>query len=636
MVINIKKYIYFLILFLLVSSRILYINLYKKDYYKNKLELQTKYYTYGLSAPRGKILDINGNIIVDNIKKRVIVYEKNKNISKAQELVVAKKLSKYLKDNYTISEDELAFYIFNKSNNIKLFLTSDEYHKLKMNIYSYNDAKDIAIKYIKENLVNNISIEEKKIAKIYNLMNKDYSYDKKVIFSNVTDEEYFKIINESIPGVSGGYIYERIYPYEDLLRSILGNTGKINKDNKDDYLSDNYMLSDIVGISYLEKEYEKELRGKKAKYEVLSDGSLKLVENEVSGSDITLNIDINIEKELSNILKKYIYDTKGKVNTEYYQGSYVLVGKPTGEIVAALGYKLDEKGNINEVTSDIVNSSFVMGSVVKAASNTVGYHENVIIPGKKVNDNCVKLYLNTTKCSYKKLGLVDDITALQKSSNYYQYINALKVMGYDKYTYNMKVDAKEEDFNKYRNIFNEYGLGSKTNIDLPNESTGIKGSKIAADLLLNFSIGQYDAYTPAQVLSYINTVASSGKRYNLSLLNKENTVIDNVDITKDNMNRIQMGLNNVVKYGTGRGYVTNIDAAGKTGTSETLIDTNNDGLYETKTISTSFIGYAPINEPKYTFVVISPNISSNKRQNNYKVPINRYIIHDLTSFLFEN
>ena len=306
MVINIKKYIYFLILFLLVSSRILYINLYKKDYYKNKLELQTKYYTYGLSAPRGRILDINGNIIVDNIKKRVIVYEKNKNISKAQELVVAKKLSKYLKDNYTISEDELAFYIFNKSNNIKLFLTSDEYHKLKMNIYSYNDAKDIAIKYIKENLINNISIEEKKIAKIYNLMNKDYSYDKKVIFSNVTDEEYFKIINESIPGVSGGYIYERIYPYEDLLRSILGNTGKINKDNKDDYLNDNYMLSDIVGISYLEKEYEKELRGKKAKYEVLSDGSLKLVKNEVSGSNITLNIDINIEKELSNILKKYI------------------------------------------------------------------------------------------------------------------------------------------------------------------------------------------------------------------------------------------------------------------------------------------------------------------------------------------
>ena len=54
-----------------------------------------------------------------------------------------------------------------------------------------------------------------------------------------------------------------------------------------------------------------------------------------------------------------------------------------------------------------------------------------------------------------------------------------------------------------------------------------------------------------------------------------------------------------------------------------------------KTISTSFIGYAPFDDPKYTFVVISPNISSNKDKNNYKVPINRYIIRDITDFLFE-
>jgi hypothetical protein len=63
---------------------------------------------------------------------------------------------------------------------------------------------------------------------------------------------------------------------------------------------------------------------------------------------------------------------------------------------------------------------------------------------------------------------------------------------------------------------------------------------------------------------------------------------------------------------------------------------DNDGLYETKTITTSFVGYYPYNEPKYTFIIISPNISSNKHQNNYKVPINRYIIHDLTKILFEN
>ena len=402
------------------------------------------------------------------------------------------------------------------------------------------------------------------------------------------------------------------------------------------YLKNGYKLSDIVGVSYLEKEYESKLKGKKAKYLVNTDGSLKKVTEEEKGEDIKLNIDMNIEEKLSTILKKHILETKGKTNTEYYQGSYVIVGKPTGEIVAALGYKLDEKGKIDEVTKDIINSSFVLGSVVKAASNTVAYHENVIVPGKKINDSCVKLYMNTKKCSYTTLGLVDDISALQKSSNYFQYINALKIMGYPKYTYNMKVKVNKESFNKYRSIFKMYGLGDKTYIDLPNESTGIEGKIISPDLLLNLAIGQYDAYTPVQLLSYINTLANNKKRNNLSLLNKDNNVVSDVELSDENYKRILTGLNNVVTKGTGRGYIFKNDGAGKTGTSETLFDSNNDNIYETKTISTSFIGFMPFINPRYTFIVISPNISSNKHQNNYKVPINRYIIQDLTKILFEN
>lgn len=633
---NIKKIITSLIVFLIITIRILYLNIYKGNVYKDKLDKQTKLYTYGLSAPRGKILDINGNVIVDNTKKRVIIYEKNKNISKDKEFIIAELLSVYLKGNITLSDDEKIFYIFNKYNNIKSFLTNDEYDKYKKSIYSYNDVKKISYNYIKNNLINNIDEADYKKIKIYNLMNKDYNYDKKIIFDNITEEEYFDILSKNIPGIFGEYVYERTYPYNELLRSILGNTGKINKDNKKEYLDNNYLLSDTVGTSYLEKEYEKELKGKKAKYLVNNDGTLSLIKQEEKGKDIVLNIDMFIEQKLSEILKKYITETKGKINTEYYQGSYVIVGKPTGEIVAALGYKLDEKGNLFETTSDIVNSSFVLGSVVKAASNTVGYHENVIKPGAKINDSCVKLYMNTKKCSYKALGLVDDITAIQKSSNYYQYINALKVMGYPKYIYNMKVNASKESFDKYRNIFKMYGLGDETYIDLPKENIGIKGNIIAPDLLLNLSIGQYDSYTPVQLLSYINTLANNENRNNLSLINKPTKLVNKVDISKENYERILTGLNNVVTKGTGKGYIYNNDGAGKTGTSETLVDTNNDKIYETKTISTSFIGFMPFNNPKYTFIVISPNISSNKRNNNYKVPINRYIIHDLTKILFEN
>ena len=137
------------------------------------------------------------------------------------------------------------------------------------------------------------------------------------------------------------------------------------------------------------------------------------------------------------------------------------------------------------------------------------------------------------------------------------------------------------------------------------------------------------------LLSYINTLASKGSRYALSLSSSKHNLLNTVNIDKNNMNRILIALNNVVKKGTGKGYIKNNDGAGKTGTSETLIDLDNDGLYETKTITSSFIGYMPYDNPTYTFIIISPNISSNKSKSGYKVPINRYIINDLTSFLFE-
>ena len=51
-------------------------------------------------------------------------------------------------------------------------------------------------------------------------------------------------------------------------------------------------------------------------------------------------------------------------------------------------------------------------------------------------------------------------------------------------------------------MFNEYGLGVKTEIDLPNESNGVVGKDKSSDLLLNYTIGQYDTYTVLQLSQY--------------------------------------------------------------------------------------------------------------------------------------
>ena len=395
-----------------------------------------------------------------------------------------------------------------------------------------------------------------------------------------------------------------------------------------------YSINDLVGVSGLEEYYDNLLRGKKAKYIINSDNSLTLYEDEVPGEDLILSLDINLINKSYEILKEAFLNAEKLRNTNYFHEAYIIISKPnTGEILSILGLqknKINKEIEFSDISSKAMLSSYTVGSIVKGASHTVGYLNNAIEVGKKINDSCVKLYLVPEKCSYVRLGLVDDITSLKTSSNYYQFITAIKTTG-NKYSYNMKLEVNEDNFNKYRDVFKKYGLGDYTHIDFPKESIGIKGSKITPDLLLNLSIGQYDNYTPMQVVSYINTIATKGKRYALSFKKGQNDLVDSIDIDEYYMNRIHEGFRQVLLYGTGRSYVDQkFNPAGKTGTAENPINKNIIG------INSSFIMFAPINEPKYSVVVITPNVAYESDNNNYTAPINMTISKSITNYLFEN
>ena len=378
------------------------------------------------------------------------------------------------------------------------------------------------------------------------------------------------------------------------------------------------------------------------------DGTLELIKEGKKGNDLILSIDIEMQQGIEAILKEEIKKGKKLLNTEYYNGSYVIIGDLEGNLKAMVGLKYLGNDTFKNVETDIINASFTMGSVVKGASMAMAYQNNLIEVGKKIKDSCVKLYLVPEKCSYKNLGIIDDITALKTSSNYYQFLLAIKLAGYQ-YSRNMKMNITEEPFNIYREAFASFGLGVKTGIDLPNESTGIKGKKIAPDLLLNFSIGQYDTYTPLSLLQYINTIYNNGIRYNLRLANRiedenkkslkifEKQKLSEFDLNEEYFNRIKEGLYQVVNLGTGSGYVDRkYNAVGKTGTSESLFDSNGDGKGDVETITNSFAMYAPRDNPKYSMVVLSPNVSHYNGKTDFFAYINRYISQAVSDYVLEN
>ena len=304
---------------------------------------------------------------------------------------------------------------------------------------------------------------------------------------------------------------------------------------------------------------------------------------------------------------------------------------------------------VYDVTTGILTNPMTPGSVVKGASMMVGYTSGAIKIGEYMNDSCIKIYMKPQKCSWMKLGRINDINALANSSNIYQFKTAMKVDNY-KYTYNGKWNAKESTFDTYRTIFNKFGLGVKTEIDLPVESIGNIGKNYSSDLLLNFAIGQYDTYTPIQLSQYVTTIASNGNRLKPHLLKEvyddieskslilknEPVILNKLDVEPVFLNRIKEGFIAVVKYGTGKNVMGSVNKpSGKTGTSESFLDTDGNGIVDTETLSNAFVGYAPYDNPVMTITVTSPDLVNPKSKSTTRSYANHRITRRISEKFFQ-
>lgn len=657
--------------FSIVLLFILYMQVLNVDYYKEEVENSNITLIYGDSAPRGRIYDRNNNLLVDNEAIKTIYYSKPSGVTTSEELEIASKLAEVLEVDYSgLTTDNLKeiWLILNDEAGDSL-ITEEEWENLDNRLITSDEIYDIKMERISLDKIDNFSDLEKEGFYIYFLMNKGYSFDDKVIKNvGVSDEEYGIIgsmINE-LDGVNTKLDWNRIYLYDDTFSTILGrvssDTQGIPYELTDYYLSKGYSLNDRVGISYLEYQYEDILKGTKSIYQ-LSGSNYTLYEEGQRGNDIVLTIDIELQMEVEKIIEEEVIAAMGEANTEYYNRSFVIITDPdTGEVLAMSGKQgirveeeidgeIVETIEIYDYTPGIITSPITAGSVVKAASMIIGYDNEAIEIGDGFYDTCIKIQNTPIKCSWTYLGYVDDVRALAMSSNTFQY-NMAMIIGEGNYEYNQPLSLNEEAFDIYRNTYMEFGLGSYTGIDLPGESIGYKGSSTLPGHLLDFSIGQYDNYTPMQISQYINTVANNGTRlqpyllkevfdssYNdLSSLIYKNgpTILNVIDTEEEYFDRVNSSLRETAIWGTAAGYMPqSINGASKTGTSQSFIDTDGDGIVDTETITNTFAGYAPYDDPVMSMVVISPDVKVANSDNSYKSPVNSRISYRVSQKFFD-
>ena len=622
------------LIFAVVSVRLVFLQIRNQEDYAAKLENYSSQKQTDSTA-RGEMVDRNGKVIAKTVSSHNIVYFPPKDTTSEEQWKLAQTFAKDFKVDHKgmTNSDYQDLYMFlhkdekgNKDSG-KNLLSEQEKETLTAEEQEKKIRSRITMK-----MVNELADDDIKDAfSVYLSMRKLPNNQNKVILEDVDSDSVAKLM-ENKDKYRGFDVnlgsWKREYPYKDTLRDVLGSitTSKqgVPSELRSYYEAMGYSLTDRVGQSGLEKQYEDLLSGTPRVSEISYDSDGTAIMNETSsgknGYDLHLTIDVELQKKVDDILEDTLKKYAGTAGREKFKKAIVVLMNPqTGEIYAMSGKYLDEDGKIQNYSSGAYLDAFASGSVVKGATVYMMLDQGIQTRYSTEQDEQMKIAGTPFKQSFNTYGTVNSIRALVVSSNVYMFKSVIKLAG-GNYVYNQPLgitnEMAQKTFKLMRNYYSMFGLGTKTGLDVPNEAQGFTGNTMNPGLLLDYSIGQYDNYTPIQLVQYAATIANGGKKVQPKLVNTATEV--NTDYTvyenktqvlsalpgsKEDLETIQMGFREVVAGEHAIDPIKSLDVqvAAKTGTAEVEDFTN-----------ASLVGYAPYDkEAKVAFACFVPESATN-------------------------
>jgi len=633
-----------ILLFMTIIGRLLYMQVLNKDFYEKKLASasQTKVTT---SSARGEIYDASGKPLVENTLKQVVSFTRSNKMTAKDLKEIASQLLGYVSiTSPNLTERQLADYyladpeIYKKTVEA---LPSEKRLDSDGNRLSESELYNNAVDSVQTSQLN-YTEDEKKEVYLFSQLNAVGNFATgSIVTDSLTDTQIALIASASkkLPGISISTSWERKV-LETSLSSIIGSVSSekagLPAEEADAYLKKGYSLNDRVGTSYLEKQYEETLQGKRSVKEIHLDkyGNMESIENieaGTKGNNIKLTIDLAFQDSVDALLKSYFNSELGNGGAKYSEGVYAVALNPkTGAVLSMSGIKHDLK--TGELTSDslgTITNVFVPGSVVKAATISSGWENGVLSGNQTLTDQSIIFQgsppINSWYTASSGPMPITAVQALEYSSNTYMVQTALGIMGLT-YQPNMiaGIGNLESAMGKLRSTFGEYGLGSATGIDLPDESTGFIPKDYDLANYITNSFGQFDNYTPMQLAQYVATIANSGVRVAPRIVegiygNNDKgglgdliqqlkpTEMNKVNISDSDMSILQQGFYQVAHgtsgLTTGRAFSNGalVSISGKTGTAESYVA---DGQQAT---NTNAVAYAPSDNPQIAVAVVFPH-----------------------------
>jgi len=570
--------------------------------------------TVAVEAPRGRIIDRNGKVIVDNRTSLVVTVDRR----------AVNKMKKVDRDAL-VSKLAATFTEFGtptKTDAIESRLADLQYDDLQPVPVATDVTQDLMV-YLSEHADEypNVAVERESV--------RDYKY----------------------PGYAG---------------NILGYVGRITKEKLDaaepgadpDGVVKTYQPDSTIGLAGIEATYEKDLRGTPGTETVEIDAKNRPVrtvdvQDPRPGSDIQLNIDIDVQAKAEDYLRQQLDATRGGSQRDNYgvrvkkapAGSAVVTDPNTGGVVALATFptydpsefvngisqeryaQLSDTDGVSALIDRTITGQYAPGSTFKLVTATAALDNGVIGPNDTINDTGVFSIGGKDFGSTGKNGFISMSRALTVSSDVYFY------------TLGFRMDGTT----KMQDTAAAFGFDAATGIDLPNEASGFVFTPDEKKALhekypkaypndttwytgdsVQLAIGQnVVAVTPVQLAGAYGALANGGTVYQphvaaqvlkpssptgvaIAATDPANVVrvVDpvvrsTVPLPDSTRNPIVSGLSQVTRTGTAgtafQGFdQSNFSIVGKTGTAQV----------EGKADTSVFASYGPEASPQYAVAAV--------------------------------
>lgn len=450
------------------------------------------------------------------------------------------------------------------------------------------------------------------------------------IRSNVDKKTGDKILSYGYAGVKVDEDYKRTYPYDNLASKVLGFTGGDNQ-----------------GIVGLEVMYDEFLQGTNGKILTYTDARGVEVENAkevrkepINGDNLVISMDYNIQMYCMEAAQKaYIQKEADGV-------SIIAMNPQNGELYAMVDYpefNLNEPFSLTEQYAQYigtdkeseyqnkmwrnwcVSDTYEPGSIFKIITTSAALEEGLVsleeqfyCPGYiTVEDRKIRCHKNGGH------GSENFVEGLWNSCNPV-FIDVGLRIGAD----------------RFYEYFEQFGLMSKTNIDLPGEAGTIMHNldNIGQVELATISFGQSFQVSPIQLMTTVASLVNGGNRitphFGVQIVDDNGTVKETLsyetseDIcSEETSDTLRELLEGVVSEGGGnKAYIEGYEIAGKTATSQTLPRSANQYI-------SSFLGFAPAQNPNIMVLVIIRNPSGTYYGGTIAAPVAREIFENILPYL---